>query len=110
LTNMIAFIDENKQQVDGFTSDIMQVNKLEDKFATFGWYTQRVNGHDVEAIYDAIEKAKAQREKPSMIVLDTIKGKGVSLWEKKIANHNANISEEQLQTALDELNKAMAAI
>ena len=84
LTNMIAFIDENKQQVDGFTSDIMQVNKLEDKFATFGWYTQRVNGHDVEAIYDAIEKAKAQREKPSMIVRNRAPATNVAQYSNQV--------------------------
>jgi transketolase len=110
LTNMITFIDANKQQVDGFTRDIMQVDDLATKFNSFGWYTQTINGHDVEAIYDAIEKAKAQHEKPSLIVLDTIKGKGVTMWESKINNHNANINQEQLEIALQELNQAMLAL
>ena len=110
LSNMIAFIDENKQQVDGFTKDVMQVGNLEEKFTAFGWSTQKVNGHDVEAIFNAIEKAKAQNEKPSMIVLDTIKGKGVSIWEAKITNHNSQISTEQLSDALEELEKQFSEI
>jgi transketolase len=110
LTHMITFIDANKQQVDGFTRDIMQVDDLATKFNSFGWYTQTIDGHDVEAIYDAIEKAKAQHEKPSLIVLNTIKGKGVTMWESKINNHNANINQEQLEIALQELNQAMLAL
>jgi len=110
LTNMIAFIDENKQQVDGFTKDVMQLGNLAGKFAEFGWYTQTVNGHDVDAIYAAVEKAKAQNEKPSLILLDTIKGKGVSLWEAQLVNHNVPITKEQLGIALGELEKQMAAI
>jgi transketolase len=110
LTRMITFIDANKQQVDGFTRDIMQVDDLATKFNAFGWYTQTIDGHDVEAIYDAIEKAKAQHEKPSLIVLNTIKGKGVTMWESKINNHNANINQEQLEIALLELNQTMLSI
>lgn len=110
LSNMIAFIDENKQQVDGFTKDVMQINDLESKFRSFGWFTQKVDGHDVEAIFEAIEKAKQQKDKPSMIVLNTIKGKGVSIWESKITNHNSPITTEQLSIALDELKKQFSEI
>ena len=110
LSNMIAFIDENKQQVDGFTKDVMQINDLESKFKSFGWFTQKVDGHDVEAIFEAIEKAKQQKDKPSMIVLNTIKGKGVSIWESKITNHNSPITTEQLSIALEELKKQFSEI
>ena len=110
LSNMIAFIDENKQQVDGFTKDVMQINDLESKFKSFGWFTQKVDGHDVEAIFEAIEKARQQNDKPSMIVLNTIKGKGVSLWESKITNHNSPITTEQLSIALEELKKQFSEI
>ncbi len=110
LTNMIAFIDENKQQVDGFTEDVMKLGSLDAKFREFGWYTQSVDGHDVAAIEEAIRNGIAQTEKPSLIVLKTIKGKGVSLWQGVFLNHNVPITSEQLEIALGELENQMAAI
>ena len=110
LTNMIAFIDDNKQQVDGFTTDIMKVDNLAGKFEAFGWFTQTVNGHAVGEIFQAIEKAKAQHDRPSLIVLETIKGKGVSIWERKITNHNTPVSQEQVAIALGELQKQLQSL
>ena len=110
LTNMITFIDQNKQQVDGFTEDVMKLGDLDSKFREFGWFTQKVDGHNVAAVYDAIQTALAQTEKPALIVLETIKGKGVSLWEGVFLNHNVPISSEQLAIGLGELEKQMAAL
>jgi transketolase len=92
LSNIIAFTDCNKQQLDGLTSDIMSMEPFEDKWKAFGWFTQRVDGHDIGALDAAIGKAKEQAKapggKPSMIVMDTVKGKGCSFAEGVVPNHN----------------------
>lgn len=75
LNNIIAFVDQNLKQLDGYTKDICDVGDLRKKFEDFGWFAQEVNGNDVEEIKNAIEIAKLQVEKPSMIVLHTEKGK-----------------------------------
>lgn len=107
LDRLIAFVDYNKQQVDGFTCDIMNLGNIEEKYAAFGWFAQTVDGHDVAKIHEAILRAKENKGKPSVIVLDTIKGKGVSYTEGKLGNHNMAITAELEATALEELNKAM---
>ena len=88
LDNLIAFTDYNKMQIDGTTDEVMSLGDIEGKWNTFGWYTQRVDGHDIEAMHQAIQSAKTQSGKPSMIILDTIKGKGAAFCEGKVANHN----------------------
>jgi len=88
LDNLIAFTDYNRMQIDGITDDIMNLGDIEGKWKTFGWFVQRTDGHDLEAMHQAIAHAKAQKDKPSMIILDTIKGKGASFCEGKVTNHN----------------------
>lgn len=110
LDRLIAFVDYNKQQVDGFTCDIMDLGDIAQKYAAFGWHAQTVDGHDVAAIHDAIERAKENEGSPSVIVLDTVKGKGVSYTEGKHGNHNMSITAELEAKALDELNKVMEAL
>lgn len=104
LNNLIAFTDNNKMQIDGLTKDIAGVESLEDKWKAFGWNVFSVDGHSVEEIYGAILEAKKSNNKPSMIILQTIKGKGVSFFEAMgVKNHSTNISEEQRIAALKEL-------
>jgi len=104
LDNLIAFTDYNKLQIDGATDEINSLDDLPAKWESFGWYVQRVDGHDHIAIYEAIENAKGTKGKPSMIILDTVKGKGVSFIESAgAANHNMPITNEQLEAALQEL-------
>jgi len=110
LSNLIAFVDYNKQQLDGFTKDILDLGDLAGKFEDFGWYAENIDGHDVAAIYEAIGKAKAQDEKPSMIILNTVKGKGVSYTEGKLTNHNMPISMEQMEQGIMELESALKAV
>lgn len=110
LTNLITFIDDNKQQVDGFTRFICDLGDLPSKFTAFGWHAQRVDGHDVQAIYQAVIEAQNQSEKPAVIVLDTHKGRGVSFWEGNPVNHNIPVSREQLASALNELDSQLAAL
>lgn len=107
LSHLIAFVDNNKLQLDGPTDDICALGDIEAKFREFGWYAQTVNGHDVEAIYQAIENAKAQEEKPSMIVLDTIKGNGWSKAANQVGSHSRGLTAEELQEALAEMQAAI---
>ena len=71
LDNLIAFVDWNKQQLDGAIDDVLDIGDIGEKFRAFGWHVQQVNGHDVDAVKEAVEQAKAHKGQPSMIVLDT---------------------------------------
>lgn len=88
LDNLIAFTDYNKMQIDGTTDEVMSLGDIEGKWTAFGWHTQRVDGHDIEAMHQAIQSAKAQSGKPSMIILDTIKGKGAAFCEGELSSHS----------------------
>lgn len=105
LDNLIGFTDYNKLQIDGPTDKINSLGDLGAKWESFGWFVQKIDGHDHIAIYEAIKKAKNNSKgRPSMIILDTVKGKGVSFVEEAGANnHNMPITSEQVKIALDEL-------
>lgn len=99
LDNVIAFIDRNEKQLDGYTKDICDVGDLRAKFADFGWYAQEVDRHNMEAMCDAVENAKARTGQPSMIVLHTIKGKDCPFAEDVFYNHHMTMSAELIEQA-----------
>ncbi|MDR1096550.1 MAG: transketolase [Tannerella sp.] len=99
LDNLIAFTDHNKMQIDGYVYDIMNVDDLNSKWNAFGWFVQRVNGHDFEDMAQAIERAGKETARPSMIILDTIKGKGAFFAERRLDNHNMNVDYETAKEA-----------
>ena len=103
LHNVIAFVDWNKKQLDGYLKDICDIGDIRQKFEDFGWYAQSVDGHSVEEIHAAIQKAQAQTDRPSMIALNTVKGKGCNFCENVFYNHNITVSAEQAQCAIDAL-------
>ena len=105
LSHLIAFLDYNHQQLDGYTQDICDLGDMRQKFQDFGWYALEVDGHDVDAIYDAIALAKHQQEKPTMIVLQTQKGKGCFFAEGIKYNHHMRFSKEQCEEAIARLEK-----
>lgn len=105
LNHLIAFTDYNKLQLDGFMADIMNIEDLTAKWKSFGWFVQRVNGHDFDQLDLAVERAKHQTERPSMIILDTIKGKGVPFAENLATNHNMKLDHA---TALQVISDLMA--
>ncbi len=109
LDNIIYFFDNNGYQLDGATADILDHGDLARKAEGFGLYTQTVDGHDVEAIYNAIENAKAKKGVPSAIVLNTCKGKGATFAEPK-HDHSSQPKEEQWQEALAASEKALAEL
>lgn len=100
LDNLIGMVDYNKQQLDGYTKDVLNLGDLRAKFETFGWYAQSVDGHNVEEIYNAMQKAKETKGKPSMIVLNTVKGKGCVFAEGQIFNHHMSFSKKQCIDAI----------
>ena len=108
LDNFIAFTDYNKMQLDGFIEDVNGLHPLDRKWESFGWHVQTVDGHDVGAIAHAIDNAKKIKGKPSMIILDTIKGKGGFFCENMVASHNMTIDEETWKKAVKLLEEEEA--
>lgn len=110
LDNLIVFIDNNGKQLDGYTKDICDMGDFSSKFESFGWHSQCVDGNNVEQIYNAIEKTRLIKDKPSVIVLNTIKGKGVKFVEDTVLNHHIYISEEQAIDAINNLKAELAGL
>lgn len=103
LNNVVAFTDYNRMQIDGDLPDICDLSPLADKWTAFGWDTVEIDGHDLEAIDRAITNAK-KSDRPSMIVLDTVKGKGVKFIEELgFGNHSIPMTKEQMEAALAEV-------
>ncbi|MDO8572365.1 MAG: transketolase [bacterium] len=103
LGNLIGIIDRNNIQIDGFTEDIMPLESLRGKFESFNWHVLEVNGHDFSDINNAIETAKAEFSKPTMIIAHTIPGKGVDFAERKFEWHGKPPNKEEGAVALAEL-------
>ncbi len=104
LNNLIAFTDSNKLQIDGTVDEVNSLGNIAAKWKAFGWNVYSVDGHNVEEIYNAIKNVKGNGSSPTMIILNTVKGKGISFVEKQgVSNHNMQITKEQLEIALKEL-------
>lgn len=108
--NLTVLIDYNKQQLDGWTKDICDLGSIAEKFRQFGWYAQEIDGHDIGAIYEAIENSKACKGRPSVIVLNTIKGKGCSFAEAAGLCHHLPCSDEQYEAEMKLLDEKIAKI
>ncbi len=103
LNRLIAFTDCNNLQIDGFVSQVNDIEPLEDKWRAFKWHTRVVDGHDLQAIDSAVTDARGQ-DKPTMIIARTIKGKGVSsVVSMGAGNHNMPFGEEDARKAIEEL-------
>ncbi|MCG8485411.1 MAG: transketolase [Clostridia bacterium] len=105
MDHFIAFVDDNKKQLDGRVENICEPFDVENKFRAFGWHAQTVKGYDIKEIYDAIEQAKAAKGMPSVIILDTIKGLGVSFAEKLDFNHYMVIDWVMANEGIEEIEK-----
>ena len=103
LRNLIAIVDRNNIQIDGYTEDIMPLNDLAKKWESFNWHVQEIDGNNLHAINDAIGKAKAVFEKPSVIIARTIPGKGVKEFERDFRWHGKAPNKEEADRALKEL-------
>ncbi len=95
LDRLIAIIDCNNQQADGAPSKVMGIEPLNEKWAAFGWHTQRVDGHDIPALLAAFTQIRATPGKPHAIVVDTLMGKGVKAFEEREKNHFIRVAPEE---------------
>lgn len=102
---LTAIIDYNKWQATGRSKDVMALEPLAAKWEAFGWHAQQIDGHDFEAINQALDVARSETKKPSVIVADTIKGKGVSFMEDDNNWHYRTPNTEELAAALAELKE-----
>mgnify|MGYP000307282707 CR=1 FL=1 len=108
--NLIAFVDNNKLQLDGSLEEIMSSYPIGDKFRAFGWNVLEVNGHDVEQISDAVEFAFSMKGKPTVIVADTVKGKGVTLFENNVNFHGSQPKAEEWSDCYAQLDAKIAEL
>ena len=104
LNNLVAVVDMNSIQYDGFTTEVMDMSPFECKWRDFGWETITVDGHNVAEVLDAYAH---HGDKPVVILAHTVKGKGVSFMENNWKYHNAAITQEQYKQAIAELEKAV---
>ncbi|MGA9075094.1 MAG: transketolase, partial [Candidatus Sulfotelmatobacter sp.] len=103
LDNLIGIIDCNRLQIDGWVKDVMEVEPLAAKYASFGWDVLRIDGHDMKQVVDALRLAKLVVGKPVVILADTVKGKGVSFMQDQAGWHGKAPNYEELTKALNEL-------
>ncbi|SFB29018.1 transketolase [Clostridium frigidicarnis] len=105
LDNLVAIIDKNGIQLDGRTSEIMNVDPLKERWQSFGWNVIECNGHDFEDIEMAFSDSKKVENKPTMIIANTVKGKGISFMEDNVEWHGVAPSLKQKNNAILELSK-----
>ena len=108
IDNICAIIDYNKQQIDGWTSDIKNLEPIKDKWISFGWHAIEIDGHDFKQITDALDKAESIKGKPTVIIAHTVKGKGVSFVEKNaVGFHGTAPKKDDLEKALKEVEEGL---
>jgi transketolase len=105
LENLIAVVDRNNIQIDGFTENVMPLEPLSDKWQSFNWRTIEANGHDFQSILNAFEEAKTPSGKPTVILANTTPSKGVKEWENKFEWHGKAPTKEEGELAIRELKK-----
>jgi transketolase len=103
LDNVTAILDRNRQQIDGWTKDVMSLEPLADKWRAFGWHVIEIDGHDMAAILDALSGASQVKGQPTIIIAHTTKGKGASLMEDNLHFHGNAPSREEMDQCLAEV-------
>lgn len=103
LDNLCAMVDRNRLQISGSTEEVMHHDDLEARFAAFGWNVIQVDGHDYEAIYDALRKARDTKGMPTVLILNTLKGCGSAVMEGKASWHHHLPTEEEYQQIIADL-------
>lgn len=105
--NLVAMVDCNEQQLDGWTRDVMNLEPLPDKWYSFGWNPVEIDGHSIPQLLDAYEEVKATKSKPTVIIAHTIKGKGVSFMENKAEWHGKAPNRQECELGLDETGERL---
>jgi transketolase len=108
IDNLVAIVDKNCLQAMGAVKDRMDSGPLPDKFRAFRWHVIEIDGHDVNAIIAALDEAEAIKGRPTVIIANTVKGKGISFAENNVAFHNGAMTQAQYDLALKEVNAAIA--
>jgi len=103
LDNLVAIIDRNQLQILGRTSEVLDLEPLNEKWNSFGWAVREIDGHNFKEIFNALEKIPFQSGKPSCIIAQTVKGKGVSFMENELRWHDKCPNDEEYKKALEEL-------
>lgn len=103
LDNLIAIIDYNKLQAFGRTNEVLNLEPLKKKWESFGWEVKEIDGHNFSEIEKSLSKIPFEERKPSLLICHTVKGKGVSFMEDKLEWHYKNLTQEDYQKALKEL-------
>ncbi len=105
LENLCAIVDRNRLQIDGWVNDVMNIDPLKDKYQSFGWHVEEINGHDMGEILNAFQHARQVRGRPTVIIANTVKGKGVSFMENEAGWHGvATKTEEQFYRAIQDIS------
>jgi transketolase len=107
LDNVCAIVDFNKLQIDGFCCEVMNLGTFKHKWEAFGWNAIEADGHDIASLISAFDKAAAAKGKPSIVIADTVKGKGVSFIENKAEWHGIAPKKEEYERAVKELDAAL---
>ena len=110
LSNLCGIVDVNGLQIDGRTADVMPSEPLDAKFAAFGWNVIKADGHDFDSLRAAFAAARAEKDRPSVILAKTVKGKGVSFMENEAGWHGKAPNAEQYERAVAELDAAIARL
>lgn len=110
LDNLCAIVDNNGLQIDGPVAEVMSPYPIPEKFAAFGWHVITADAHDLEQLEAAFAEARTVKEKPTVIVQKSVKGKGVSFMENQVGWHGTAPNAEQYETAMAELKAALAAL
>lgn len=106
LDNITVFLDYNGLQIDGPNKEIMNIDPIDEKFKAFGWNVLTIDGHSIDEIIKSIGEAKGTKDKPTIIIAKTFKGKGISFMENQVGWHGKAPSAEEAQKALEELGGA----
>ncbi len=107
LDNLCAIVDNNGLQIDGKVTEVMNPTPLDEKFLAFGWNVYTIDGHNFDEIADALEKAKTVKGKPTAIIANCVKGKGVSFMENQVGWHGSAPNKEQYEQAIAELKASV---
>ncbi|MCQ2545922.1 MAG: transketolase [Clostridia bacterium] len=110
LNNIVAIVDHNGLQIDGRNDDVMTVNPIAEKFESFGWHAEVIDGHDMRELHQYLAKAKERNSGPVALICETVKGKGVSFMEDQAGWHGKAPNDEQYAQAIEELKAAKAAL
>jgi len=103
LDNLTAILDRNRLQIDGNTEQVMSLEPLPDKWRAFGWNVLEIDGHDMHQILDSLNLAKRTKNRPTIIIANTVKGKGVSFMENQVGFHGRALTKEEMAKAMEEL-------